>query len=68
MFRTGKINWKRLRGAMANSLGIMVVGSILGLFAFGPILLCWISSSLWWLMWYPAIFFIGNTWEKYNER
>ena len=68
MFRTGKIDRKRLRRAMIDSIGIIVAGSVLALFAFGPILLCWASSSLWWLILYPVVFFIGNTWEKYNER
>ena len=68
MFRIGNIDWKRLRKAMIDSIGIMVVGIILALFAFGPILLCWASSSLWWLILYPIAFFIGNTWEKYNEH
>lgn len=68
MSRIGKINWKRLCRAMVDSIGIMVAGIVLVLFAFGPALLCWVSTSLWWLVLYPVVFFIGNTWEKYNEH
>ena len=65
---TGKINWKKMRAAMVDSIGIMVAGIILVLLAFGPALLCLASDSLWWLILYPIGFFIGNTWEKYNGR
>lgn len=68
MSRIGKINWKKMRAAMTDSLGIMVVGLIMVLFALGPALLCFYNGSMWWLILYPIVFFIANTWEKYNER
>ena len=68
MSRIGKINWKKMRAAMVDSIGIMVAGIVLVSLAFGPALLCWASASLWWLILYPIGFFIWNTWEKYNGR
>lgn len=68
MFRIGKINWKKMRAAMVDSLAVMVAGLIIALFALGPALLCFLNDSMWWLILYPIIFFVASTWEKYNER
>lgn len=68
MSRVGKINWKKMRAAMVDSLAVMVAGLIIALFALGPALLCFYTGSMWWLILYPIVFFIANTWEKYNER
>lgn len=68
MPRIGKINWKKMRAAMIDSLGIIVVGLVMALFVMGPALLCFYTGSMWWFILYPIVIFIANTWEKYNEH
>ena len=68
MSRIGKINWKRLKWAIKEELGILlVVAAMLALIAI-PWVLIFLTSSYWWILLYPAAFFVGGVYEKYNGR
>ena len=63
-----KINWKRLWWAIKEELGIvLVIAAMLVLIAI-PWVLIYLTESYWWILLYPAAFFIGGVYEKYNGR
>lgn len=68
MSRIGKINWKRLWWAIKEELGILLFVAILLIFIAIPWALIFLTSSYWWILLYPAAFFIGGVYEKYNGR
>jgi uncharacterized membrane protein len=63
-----KINWKRLFHAMGEALLTMLAGLVLIVLVFSPIAIAFITNSVLWMLLYVIIFFIGETWEKYNGR
>lgn len=68
MFRFSKINWKRLRYAAKETALIMLCGVIMIAMAAVPAFLCLATNTFWFLFLYPLIFFVAETWEKYNGR
>ena len=68
MFRIGKINWKRLWWAIKEELGILLVVAIILILIAIPWVLIFLTDSRWWILLYPAAFFVGGVWEKYNGR
>lgn len=63
-----KIDWKRLGWAIKEELGILlVIAAMLVLIAI-PWVLIFLTDSRWWILLYPAAFFVGGVWEKYNGR
>lgn len=63
-----KINWKRLFHAMGETLLTMIAGLILIALALSPIAIALITGNVLWVFLYAIIYFIGETWEKYNGR
>ena len=68
MSRIGKINWKRLKWAIQEELGILLVVAVILILIAIPLVLMFLTDSRWWTLLYPAAFFIGGVWEKYNGR
>ena len=68
MSRIGKINWKRLWWAIKEELGILLFVAIMLVFIAIPWALIFLTGSYWWVLLYPAAFFIGGVYEKYNGR
>ena len=64
----GKIEWKRLFHAMRETLMVMLAGLILIALAILPLALAIKTGKILWLVLYVVAFFIGETWEKYNDR
>ena len=63
-----KIDWNRLFRAMGETLLIMIAGLILIALALSPIAIALITGNVLWVFLYAIIYFIGETWEKYNGR
>lgn len=63
-----KINWKRLGWAIKEELGIVLVVAVILVFIAIPWVLIFLTDSRWWILLYPAAFFVGGVWEKYNGR
>ena len=63
-----KINWKRLRWAIKEELGILLVVAIMLILIAIPWVLIFLTGSRWWILLYPAAFFVGGVYEKYNGR
>ena len=68
MSRTGKINWKKLWKAASDTFLIMVFGLFLITLVVIPIAIALFTDCIWWLLIYAVVFFVMETWEKYNER
>ena len=68
MSRIGKINWKRLWWAIKEELGILLFVAIMLIFIAIPWVFIYLTGSYWWILLYPAAFFIGGVYEKYNGR
>ena len=68
MSRIGKINWKRLWWAIKEELGILLVVAVILILIAIPWVFIFLTGSRWWILLYPAAFFIGGVWEKYNGR
>lgn len=68
MSRIGKINWKRLWWAIKEELGILLFVAIMLILIAIPWALIYLTGSYWWILLYPAAFFIGGVYEKYNGR
>lgn len=68
MSRIGKINWKRLKWAIKEELGILLFVAVMLSFIALPWVLIYLTNSYWWILLYPAAFFIGGVYEKYNGR
>ena len=68
MSRIGKINWKRLWWAIKEELSILLFVAIALVFIAIPLALMFLTGSYWWILLYPAAFFIGGVYEKYNGR
>lgn len=66
MSRLGKINWKRLRYAVKETALIMLCGIIMIAFLAIPWIFIFLTGSCWWILLYPATFFVIETWENYN--
>ena len=63
-----KIEWNRLFRAMGETLLIMLADLILVALALSPIAIAIITGNALWVFLYVIIFFVGETWEKYNGR
>lgn len=63
-----KINWKRLWWAIKEELGILLVVAVILILIAIPWVFIFLTGSRWWILLYPAAFFIGGVWEKYNGR
>ena len=63
-----KINWNRLFHAMGETLLTMLAGLILIALALSPIIIAIITGNVLWVLLYAIIYFVGETWEKYNDR
>lgn len=68
MSRIGKIDWKRLGWAIKEELGIILVVAVILVLIAIPWVLIFLTDSRWWILLYPAAFFVGGVWEKYNGR
>ena len=68
MYRHGKINWKRIWWAIKEELGIFLFVVVMLIFIAVPWVLIYLTGSYWWISLYPAAFFIGGVYEKYNGR
>ena len=68
MSRIGKINWKRLWWAIKEELGILLVVAVILILIAIPWVFIFLTGSRWWILSYPAAFFIGGVYEKYNGR
>ena len=68
MSRIGKINWKRLWWAIKEELGILLVVIVMLILIAIPWVLIFLTDSRWWILLYPAAFFVGGVYEKYNGR
>jgi hypothetical protein len=66
MSRRGKIDWKRLRYAAKETILAMVAGLIFICLMLSPAIICFLTETLWPLIIYPVVFFVVETWEKYN--
>lgn len=66
MSRHGKINWPRLRYAAKETALIMLFGVIMVAMVGLPVFLCLVTNCFWFLLLYPLIFFVVETWETYN--
>ena len=63
-----KINWKRLKWAIKEELGILLVAAIIIIIITIPWIFIFLTGSRWWILLYPAAFFVGGVYEKYNGR
>ena len=63
-----KIEWKRLFHAMRETLMVMLAGLVLIALAILPLALAVKTENILWLILYAVVIFIGETWEKYNDR
>lgn len=63
-----KINWKRLKWAIKEELGILLFVAVMLILIAIPWVLIFLTGSRWWILLYPAAFFIGGVYEKYNGR
>lgn len=63
-----KIDWKRLGWAIKEELGILLVIAVMFVLIAIPWVLIFLTESHWWILLYPAAFFIGGVYEKYNGR
>ena len=63
-----KINWAKLRKSAKESVFIMITGLVMAVMIGLPVFLCLVTESLWFLILYPVVFFVVNTWENYNGR
>lgn len=63
-----KINWKRLWWAIKEELGILLVVAVIVILIAIPWVFIFLTGSRWWILLYPAAFFIGGVYEKYNGR
>ena len=63
-----KINWKRLWWAIKEELGILLVVAVIVILIAIPWVFIFLTGSRWWILLYPAAFFIGVVYEKYNGR
>lgn len=68
MSRIGKINWKRLKWAIREELGILLVIIVMLIIIAIPWILIYLTNFRWWILLYPVAFFIGGVYEKYNGR
>ena len=68
MFRLGKINWKRLGWAIKEEALIALVVLVIITFLVIPWVLIFLTGFRWWILLYPAAFFVGGVCEKYNGR
>lgn len=66
MSRRGKIDWKRLRYAVKETILGMIAGLIFICLMLSPTIICFLTETLWPLIIYPVVFFVDETWEKYN--
>ena len=66
MSRRGKIDWKRLRYAAKETILAMVAGLIFICLMLSPAIICFLTETLWPLIIYSVVFFVVETWEKYN--
>ena len=64
----GKINWKRLGWAIKEEALIVLMVIIIVAFLAIPWVFIFLNGSRWWILLYPAAFFVGGVWEKYNGR
>ena len=64
--RIGNINWKRLKWAIKEEACIALVVIIIIAFLAIPWAFIFLTGSRWWILLYPAAFFVGGVWEKYN--
>ena len=64
----GKINWKRLGWAIKEEALIVLVVIIIVAFLAIPWIFIFLTGSQLWFLLYPAAFFVGGVWEKYNGR
>lgn len=63
-----KINWKRLWWAIKEELYFLLFIAIMLILIAIPWALIFLTKSQWWILLYPAAFFIGGVYEKYNGR
>ena len=68
MSRIGKINWKRLKWAIREELGILLVIIVMLIIIAIPWILIYLTGFRWWIFLYPVAFFVGGVYEKYNGR
>lgn len=66
MSRRGKIDWKRLRYAAKETILAMIAGLTFVCLMLSPAIICFFTETLWPLIIYPVVFFVVETWEKYN--
>ena len=64
--RIGNINWKRLKWAIKEEALIALVAIFIIAFLVIPWVFIFLTGSRWWILLYPAAFFVGGVWEKYN--
>lgn len=63
-----KVNWTKLRKSAKESVFTMIASLVMVAMVGLPAFLCFVTESLWFLILYPIVFFIANTWENYNGR
>ena len=63
-----KIDWKRLKNAMFETLMIMLCGLIMTCLFALPLVLAIKTGHMLWFALYAVVYFIGETWEKYHDR
>jgi TctA family transporter len=63
-----KINKKRLLWALREELYIVLVVIIIVALLAIPWVFIFLTDSFWWILLYPAAFFVIGVWEKYNGR
>jgi hypothetical protein len=63
-----KINWKRLKWAIKEELGILLIIAAMFVLIAIPWVLILLTDSRWWILLYPIAFFVGGVYEKYEGR
>jgi hypothetical protein len=63
-----KIDKKRLLWALREELYIVLAVVIIVALLAIPWVFIFLTDSFWWILLYPAAFFVIGVWEKYNGR
>lgn len=63
-----KIDKKRLLWALREELYIVLFVVVMVVSLAIPWVFIFLTDSFWWLLLYPAAFFVVGVWEKYNGR
>jgi hypothetical protein len=63
-----KIDKKRLLWALREELYIVLAVVVIVILLAIPWVLMFLTDSRWWILLYPAAFFVIGVWEKYNGR